>query len=186
MNKQDEKHGRELWNRFLTGDDEAFGLLYTTYVNRLYDYGLHFASDSEQVKDCVQDLFVKLYENRKRLQAVENVRTYLYHSLKNMLFNALKKEAGYCPIDAVEPVFHVDLSAETLMIESEQRREQKQRIARMMGNLTSRQQEILYYRFVEELSHEEIGRLMQMNYQSVRNLLHRTILKIRSTATDKS
>ncbi|MDR1337386.1 MAG: sigma-70 family RNA polymerase sigma factor [Tannerella sp.] len=185
MNKQDE-HSRELWNRFLAGDGEAFGLLYTAHVNRLYGYGLHFTSGSELVKDCVQDLFVKLYANRKRLQAVGNVRVYLCHALKNMLFNALKKEPGYCPIDAVEPVFHIDLSAETLMIESEQRREQKQRIARMMENLTPRQQEILYYRFVEELSHEEIGRLMQMNDQSVRNLLHRTILKIRSTATGKS
>jgi RNA polymerase sigma factor (sigma-70 family) len=186
MDKQDEKHSRELWNRFLTGDDEAFGLLYTAHVNRLYDYGLHFTSDSEQVKDSVQDLFVKLYANRKRLPAVENVRIYLYHALKNILFNMLKKELDYCRLDAVEPVFHIDLSAETLLIESEQRHEQKQRIARLMKNLTSRQQEILYYRFVEELSYEEIGRLMQMNYQSVRNLLHRTILKVRSTATDKS
>ncbi|MDR1097957.1 MAG: RNA polymerase sigma factor [Tannerella sp.] len=186
MDKQNEKHSRELWIRFLTGDDEAFGLLYTAHVNRLYDYGLHFTSDSELVKDCVQDLFVKLYANRKRLPTVENVRIYLYHALKNMLFNMLKKKIDYYQIDAVEPVFHVDLSAETLLIESEEQYEQKQRIARMMENLTSRQQEILYYRFVEELPYEEIGQLMHMNYQSVRNLFHRTVLKIRSTATGKS
>lgn len=190
MNKQDETHGRELWNSFLTGDNEAFGLLYTMYVNQLYDYGLHFTSDSERVKDCVQDLFVKLYATRKRLPAVENVRVYLYHSLKNILFNTLKKDADYDRIDALDPIFHVELSAESQLIETEQLTEQlyerKKRIARMMRNLTPRQQEALYYRFAEELSYEEICRLMQMNYQSVRNLIHRTILKIRNTAADES
>jgi RNA polymerase sigma factor (sigma-70 family) len=183
MNEQDKKLSQELWNRFLTGDDEAFGLLYTAHVNQLYDYGLRFTSNSELVKDCVQDLFVKLYVNRKRLQAVENVRTYLYHSLKNMLLNMLKKEIDWYPLDTVNPVFHIELSAETQLIESERLYEQKKQIALMLKNLTSRQQEALYYRFVEELSYEEICRLMQMNYQSVRNFIHRTIQKIRGTAS---
>ncbi|MDR2041532.1 MAG: RNA polymerase sigma factor [Tannerella sp.] len=185
-NEQDEKHGRERWNRFLAGDDVAFGLLYTAYVNRLYDYGLHFTPDSELVKDCVQDLFVRLYANRKRLQAVENIRAYLFYSLKNTLFNRIKKETGYARMDAVEPVFQIELSAETLLIESERLYEQKKRIALIMENLTPRQREALYYRFVEELSYEEICRLMRMNYQSVRNLLHRTVLKIRSRAAGES
>jgi RNA polymerase sigma factor (sigma-70 family) len=97
-----------------------------------------------------------------------------------------KKEIDYDLIDDVEPVFQVELSAETQLIESEQLYEQKKRIALIMENLTPRQREALYYRFVEELPYEEICRLMQMNYQSVRNLLHRTVLKIRSSATGKS
>lgn len=190
MNKQDETHGRELWNSFLAGDDEAFGLLYAMYVNQLYDYGLHFTSDRERVKDCVQDLFVKLYTTRKRLPVVDHVRVYLYHSLKNILFNTLKKETDCDRIDAIELVFHAALSAESQLIETEQQTEQryerKKRIARMMKNLTPRQQEVLYYRFAEELSYEEIGRLMQMNDQSARNLIHRTIRKIRNTAAGES
>jgi RNA polymerase sigma factor (sigma-70 family) len=186
MDKQEEKHSRELWNSFLAGDDEAFGLLYTMYVNQLYDYGLHFTSDSEWVKDCLQDLFMRLYTHRKRLPAVEHVKVYLYHSLKNRLFNMFKKEIDCCRLEAVDPVFHVELSAESQLIESERLYEQKKRIALMMENLTPRQREVLYYRFVEELSFEEICRLMQMNYQSARNLLHRTVQKIRSEAAEKN
>jgi RNA polymerase sigma factor (sigma-70 family) len=186
INKQDEIYSRELWNSFLTGDDKAFALLYTMYVNRLYDYGLHFTSDSEQVKDCVQDLFVRLHTTRRRLPAVRHVRVYLYQSLKNILLNSLKKEINRERIDAVEPAFRAECSAETQLIESERLYEQKKRIARIMENLTSRQREALYYRFVEELSLEDICRLMQMNYQSVKNLLHRTVRRIRESATGKS
>jgi RNA polymerase sigma factor (sigma-70 family) len=182
MDNQGENNNKALWDRFLSGDDKAFGLLYDTYLNQLYAYGMLFTSNRELVKDCVQDLFVKLYVNRKRLPPVENVKVYLYHSMKNTLFNLFKKEVEHYQIDSIEPVFCIELSAEAQLIESEQLHEQKQRIARMMEHLTSRQREALYYRFVEELSYEEICRLMQMNYQSVRNLLHRTVLKIRSTA----
>jgi RNA polymerase sigma factor (sigma-70 family) len=98
-----------------------------------------------------------------------------------LLFNTFKKEIEHYQIDTIEPVFCIQLSAETQVLESEQLYEQKMRIARMMENLTPRQREVLYYRFVEELPYEELCKLMQMNYQSVRNLLHRTILKIRST-----
>ena len=129
----------------------------------------------------MQDLFVKLYTTRKRLPAVENVRVYLYHALKNLLLNRIKKESDHDRLDTAGPVFLIELSAETQLIESERLYEQKKRISLIMENLTSRQREVLYYRFVEELPFEDICRLMQMNYQSVRNLLHRTIRKIRST-----
>jgi hypothetical protein len=97
MDKQDEKHSRELWSRFLTGDDEAFGLLYTAHVNRLYGYGLHYTSGSEPVKDCVRDLSVKPYANRKCLHAVENVRVYRYHCYG--ISGACPEAAGACPED---------------------------------------------------------------------------------------
>ncbi|MDR0757828.1 MAG: RNA polymerase sigma factor [Tannerella sp.] len=184
--RQDENNNKALWNSFLSGDDTAFGLLYDTYLNRLYAYGLHFTSNRELVKDCVQDLFVKLYVNRKRLKPVDNVKVYLYQSMKNTLFNLFKKEVEHYQIDSIEPVFCIELSAEAQLIESEQLYEQKKRIARMMEHLTPRQREALYYRFAEELSYEEICRLMKMNYQSVRNLIHRSVLKIRSAATGES
>lgn len=184
MKKQHVEQSIELWNRFLSGDDEAYSLLYNEYVNPLFIYGLHFTPNRELVKDCVQDLFIKIYSNRNKLNPVNNVRVYLYTAMKNTLFNLFKKEVYYYHIDSIEPVFHVEYSIENKLIETEQLYEQKKRIARMMEMVTPRQREILYYRYVEELSYEEICGLMQMNYQSVRNLIHRTILKIRHLVED--
>jgi len=171
---------QKAWNEFISGNDNAFRLIYSHYVNPLFIYGTHFTCDEEMVKDCVQDLFAKLYSNRKRLIPVEKVRLYLYSAMKNMLFNQFKKEARHYQIDTIEPVFFTELSMEDELIESERLHEQKKRVARIMEQVTPRQREVLYYRFVKELSYEEICNLMQMNYQSVRNLLHRTLSKLRS------
>ena len=43
-------------------DEDFFDKLYSKYVQVLFVYGLQFTSDRELVKDCIQDVFVKLYE----------------------------------------------------------------------------------------------------------------------------
>ncbi|MDR3262206.1 MAG: RNA polymerase sigma factor [Tannerella sp.] len=171
---------QRLWNEFISGNDDSFRAIYNHYVNQLFIYGTHFTYDEEMVKDCVQDLFAKLYANRKRLVPVEKVRLYLYSALKNMLFNQFKKESRHYQIDTIEPVFFIEPSKEDELIESERLHEQKRQVARFMEQITPRQREVLYYRFVKEHSYDEICDLMQMNYQSVRNLLHRTLSKLRS------
>lgn len=50
-----------------------------------------------------------------------------------------------------------------------------------MNQLTDRQREVIYHRFIEELSMEEIGVLMQMNTQSVQNLIQRSLKKMRES-----
>ena len=175
--RQDEQNS---WNAFVSGDDNAFQHIYNTYVKQLFNYGTHFSDDVELVKDCVQDLFIKLYFNRKQLTHVTNFKVYLFGALKNTLFNVFKKESNHYHIDTIEPVFLVESSHEDELIENEQLEEQKRRIAQTLEQLSPRQREILHYRFIEELSYDEICHLMRMNYQSVRNLLHRTIAKIRS------
>lgn len=183
-NRQNEQH-KILWNSFLKGDDAAYAELYNLYMNKLFVFGMHFTSNREQVKDCTQDVFIKIYAGRHKLKPVENVKVYLYTAMKNTLFNLFKKEVEHFHIDTIEPVFELEYPAEHQIIETEKLAIQKKEIAAIMQTVTPRQREVLYYRYVEELSYEEICKLMQMNYQSVRNLLHRTILKIRDKINNR-
>ncbi|HEY0274097.1 MAG TPA: sigma factor, partial [Chitinophaga sp.] len=59
--------GISLWERFQQGDREAFALLYRQHVDDLYHYGMHFCTDGERVKDCLQDLFQDLWQSREHL-----------------------------------------------------------------------------------------------------------------------
>lgn len=51
----------------------------------------------------------------------------------------------------------------------------------MLESLTPRQKEVLYYRYMKNLTYDEIGEIMQMNYQSILNLIQRSIKKLRET-----
>lgn len=65
------------------------------------------------------------------------------------------------------------------IIDQEARHEEMNNIKRMMKILTPRQREVIYYRFIEELSYDDICLIMGLNYQSAYNLLQRSLQKIR-------
>jgi len=52
----------------------------------------------------------------------------------------------------------------------------------LLSELTQNQREALYHRFVEKMSLEEIATLMNINYQSAKNLIYRSIKKLKSVA----
>ncbi|MCC8155097.1 MAG: sigma-70 family RNA polymerase sigma factor [Tannerellaceae bacterium] len=169
----------ELWSAFIKGNNNAFARLYELNIQDLFYYGLYFTSIDEVIKDAIQDVFVTIYSNRKNLKEVANVKVYLYVSLKNRLFAVFNKDPDYYQIDSMEPVFSLERSVEERYIDQEQETESKRNLRNMLQTLSPRQREVIYYRFTEGMSYEDICELMQMNYQSVRNLLHRSIQKIR-------
>lgn len=168
-----------LWMRFVEGDDKAYAELYNLYIDDLFAYGMHFTPDRESVKDCIQEVFISLYNNRSKKRKVGNIKCYLFTSLKNELFDLFKKSVEYYQIETIEPVFTVGYSVEDLFVKTEIDQYNIAKVKEVLQSLTPRQNEVLYYRYVEEMSYDEIGELMQMNYQSVRNLIHRSILKAR-------
>jgi RNA polymerase sigma factor (sigma-70 family) len=181
----DHEHVRKynaLWEKFIAGgteSEEAFGLLYNGFVNPLFVFGQYFSSNEELIKDCVQDVFIRLYVGRRKLKPVENVKLYLYISLKNTIFNALKKENRFTNWPDTAEQADFEQSSEDSYIENENLILQERRLSKTMEQLTPRQREALYYRYMEEFSYDDICQLMQMNYQSVRNLLSRTIAKLK-------
>lgn len=177
-------HNKKLWNQFIAGNDNAFAEMYMLNVDAMLDYGLHFTPLRDQVKDAVQDVFVTIYNKRSNLSNVENVRLYLFVSLKNYLFAVFNKDKHHYQVDTIEPVFSMETSVEEKYIGLEIESERERYVKQMLNSLSPRQREVIYYRFTEGMSFEEICVLMQMNVQSVRNLLHRSITRIRELYTE--
>ena len=80
-------HIDSLWKRFLKGDDRAYTELYNLYIDDLFAYGMHFTTNRESVKDCIQEVFISLYKDRSKQRKVNNIKSYLFVSLKNELFD---------------------------------------------------------------------------------------------------
>jgi len=174
-----------LWKKFLTGDENAYACIYRKYIEDLFSYGMRFTSDRELVKDCIQDVFIKIYNNRSNLGPTDNIRLYLFIALKNTLFNVFEKDKSLYHIDTIEPVFTVEYSIEDEIIANELLQEQQTVLNRILETLTPRQKEVMYYRYDRGLKINEICEIMQMNYQSVQNLIQRSIKKINASFTEK-
>lgn len=171
-----------LWKRFLQGDSSAYSQIYKQTVQDLFRFGLLYTSDRELIKDCIQDVFVKIYTNREKLAPTNNIIAYLTVALKNTLFNALKKTSTSLSLDEVEDESSAEHSSspETTYINDEQEKQVQATVHSMMSALTDRQREIIYYRYIKDMSIDEISKTTDMNYQSVSNSIQRALGRIRN------
>ena len=170
-----------LWNQFLEGDEKAYLYIYKLYAQDMYSYGMLFTTNSEFVKDCLHDVFIKIHRNRRKLSQVDNIRLYLLKAMKNYLFDVFDKKKELFHNDTIEPVFSPEYTIEDKIIRQEELHYQSRKIRQMLESLTPRQKEVLYYRYMKNLTYDEIGEIMQMNYQSILNLIQRSIKKLRET-----
>ena len=173
---------RQLVAQFSSGDDRAYAELYDMYVQMLYNYGLKLTSDQELLKDCIHDVLVKLYMKRNDKSVINNLSSYLLISLKNRLVDEFRRQTFTNPNEvetydyrqAAEDVERDYLCQERETVQSAQ-------VAYLMKHLTRRQRQAITLYYLEERKYDEICDIMQMNYHSVRNLMHRGMLKLRET-----
>ena len=168
---------------FQAGNMAAFSQLYNLHINVLFNYGLKLTIDKELLKDCIHDIFVKLYTKKDELGPIDYLRSYLFISLKNKLCDELRRRM-YMSDTAVEEVsISTPTDVEDDYMEEEQRKNEFSLVRRLLDQLSPRQREALTLYYIEEKKYEDICEIMNMNYQSVRNLMHRGLTKLRSLAS---
>jgi len=157
-----------LWESFRKGDRAAFASLFRRHYATLYRYGGKFTTDHQQLEDSIQELFIELWKTNSR-SSVVSVRSYLLKSLKYKLLRALRKKRVTLLPDNEDLAF--EWSHETFLIAEQDLAEKKQKLLKALEHLSPRQKEIVYLKYYQSLSYEEVGDVMNINYQVARNLL---------------
>lgn len=170
----------ELWSKVLSGDMTALSLLYKQNYNLLFNWGMRFVSDEEFVKDCIQDVFVKICSSRK-LSSTPYVRSYLLTSLRNMIFDRVA--SAHNDVSISGRLFEIDdndSGIELLFKDDDDSRMLGRRLVMAYNSLTYNQRVSVYLRYVRGLSYKEIAAVMEMNPQSAMNLVSRALKSLRS------
>lgn len=178
MTLDDQKHIISLWIQFLDGNENAFSQLYCLFLDDLLTYGRRVGGDNEMVEDLIQDLFLKFYQKKIILEDNTRLRPFLFRALKNLIYNQLLRNAKLQPLPDYDFAFDLNYTIdEQLSLTQDQGLSDE--IHHILKGLTGRQKEIIYLRFVHEMSFEEISEIMEINIQSARNLLTRSMEKLR-------
>jgi RNA polymerase sigma factor (sigma-70 family) len=171
----------QLWKMFLSGEQNALSKLVALHYRGLYNYGFRFAQDGDFVKDCLQDLFMELWERREKLSETSSVKSYLLKALRHRMINESLRFKRFKMQHHLPFLSEANESAvESLIIETDSHNEQSLRLKNIISKLTGRQQEVIYLRFYHGLEYAEITQIMEMERQSVANLLHRSLKEIKA------
>jgi len=171
-----------LRDEFIAGDDSAYAYIYNLYAKDLYAFGLSLSVSTCLIEDAIHDIFVDIYQHRKNLEKVDNLKFYFMAAFRNRLFNLLKKESRTFEItDRNEHLINDEVKdIQELWIENETQSEKELLVNNLFSKLNQHQREALYHRFVVGLSCEEVANIMNINYQSAKNLIYRAIKKLRT------
>lgn len=172
-----------LWQQVQNGSELAFGKLLTRYFNPLQNYGYKFVQNEAFVTDCVQEVFINIWNRRDRISTPDSVRAYLLSCVRKRVIREGYRQRVLNDDESMlenEGSF-VEFSPEWSMIEQESLAETTQRIAEALNKLPKRQREVIYLRFYQNLERDEIAAIMDVNAQSVSNLLQAAFRSFRES-----
>lgn len=176
------KSDLEIWRLFKSGDKAAFVFIYNKFFSVLYSYGHQFTQDEELIKDCIHDVFAEINSARERLADTSHIKYYLLKSFKNR-FLYYQKKRGKILLDEhlVNGYnFEFTFSIEQKIIDSQVNQEKLQKLNQAIQQLSSRQREVIYYFFYEELSIDAIKELMKVtNRRTIQNIVYRALANLK-------
>lgn len=175
---------RLLWEAMKSGQKAALESIYNREVDYLYNYALRLTYNQDLIKDSIQDLFIEIWNKRTTIGTTDAIRPYLITSLRRKIISTLKKESKTSQ-DVIEDIdFRSDEAIESNIIKEETARERSEVLTLAMSQLSSRQREAIYHKYYNNHSYEEICKIMDINYQSVRNLISQGIKKMKGMMDD--
>lgn len=158
-----------------------FERIYTEYVDDLYHYGQRITSDKDIIKDCIQDLFVHLWEQRGQLDHIRSIKFYLYKALKRNIIRKLVR-LSKLPINKnilEEHTFEITISYQSELIIKQESSQQTQQLLESINKLPRRQKEAITLKFLDGMTYKEVAALMSMSVRSTYNLIYRALANLK-------
>ena len=168
----------EILARASQGDQEAFGVLYEQYVERIFNYVYYRTGNVHDAEDLTARVFYRAMHH------IQNYRdrgvpfsAWLYRIAHNLVANWHRDRSRRqeIPLDDT-PTIHYkgDPPELTLMLT-----EEREALLKLIRRLPPERQHLLILKFVEQLSNTEIGQIMGRSEGAVKSLYHRTLLALR-------
>lgn len=163
--------------RIRMGDEAAFGTLLHAYFQRLTRFACVVGGASDLADDVVQTIFTELWVNRAALPPIHFVSSYLFRLVRNRAvderrarrirvrhWEQMEAAAAIAPITVVSPE---GMILEHAALEAALRR------------LSEQRQLALRLRYIDQLTHEEIGEVLEISTDAAKKLVSRAVDDLR-------
>ena len=156
-----------------------FQLVFRTYYNLLCNYAFTFTKDEDASEDLVQDLFIKIWEQRRGLLKEASIRYYLFTAVRNNCITWLRREkqsatiqlTGYETISTT-----TDYPGELM----DEEKDEKILLEQAIAQLPPKCKEIFLLSRFGKLSYKEIATNLDISPKTVENQLGKALKMLRA------
>ncbi len=178
MQKPDESPENRLLKLAAQGDKQAFGILYTQYLDEIFRFVYFKVGRTLTAEDLTEDSFIKAWEHLPRIykrdETVKNFRALLYRIANNLVIDHYRKKKPVENLTDDKPAHSP--KPEAIAIESQE----IEQITQALRKLKPVEQQIIILRLINDLPHKEAATIMNISENHARVLLHRSLKKLRT------
>jgi RNA polymerase sigma-70 factor (family 1) len=169
---------RELMQRCVEGDRQAFATLYSHYAPLLYKAVYPLTNKSkEDTEEIIQELFVKIWDRRDNMLTIQSFRPFIFRLARNRVIDWYRKnesKKSYCTF------YSENYRDEAVSLADDLLYEEYYAIAmEAIAKLPSRQKQIFNLRHTEDLSLSEIAGQLRISLQAVKKQLYQATRFVR-------
>lgn len=168
---------RFLLRQIAENDEKAFAVVVENYWNNIYAQALTYLKSREHAQDVVQEVFVKLWEKRSLLRAVERFDSFLFILARNQIISELRKKLAAPPGVHLKDNIVETTDIPDLVLAS---KEFQETIAKAIELLPPQQKMAFLLSRDEGLTYEQIALEMQVSKETVKKHVCRALNFLRT------
>ncbi|MEE8461246.1 MAG: sigma-70 family RNA polymerase sigma factor [Acidobacteriota bacterium] len=180
-----------LISAYLQGDEYAFEVLVTRYQNKLVNYLNRLIHDYEMAVDLAQEAFIRVYRNANRYKGEYQFSTWLYRIATNLAIDEMRRRErkGRFFFYNVKESFQQDDGTRSLPDlryspeKSLDRTEKLERLQAAIDSLPEKYRFAFILKEVQELSYQEISKVLRISLGTVKSRVHRAKILLRGKLT---
>lgn len=163
----------QIINEVLKGNTKAFEQIIHRYKDFIFNLGINFFSNYQDAEDFTQEVFIKIYRNLKNFNFQSNFKTWLYKVAINTAKDFLRKRK--IVTSSIED-FENSIYTEEKFEDEIQKDMEAEKILSIIRTLPQKYSTVLILRYVDNLSYEEIAKVISKPVGTVKTLLFRAKL----------
>lgn len=166
--------GVSSYRRYLQGDDSALEELIIAYGDLLVRFAYCFVRDSYLAEDIVQDAFATLIFKRRHFSDCDNLRAYLYKTVRNKCVDALRSSKKRVPLEDLENVLTSgDAESETVLSE------RNAKLYKCLQALSPQYAEVLYLVYIDGEKPKTASKIIKKTEKQTYNLIARAKIALK-------
>lgn len=172
-----------------SGDKQAFEKLFFKYHNSLIRFANTVTKSRELARDCVQDVFLKVWRNREDWEIQYSLKAYLYQSVRNQALNLLEKQKASSRLkenyqrESQRLIEEPDGDSKSYSHLTEKEIKQLERIWEIVSEMPERRRMAFDLSRRHGLSYKEISKVLGISRKTVENHLGQAVKYIRDKIT---
>ncbi|GAA3591470.1 RNA polymerase sigma-70 factor [Flavivirga amylovorans] len=163
---------------------KTYEKLYHSYYNKLCVYALKYTPDRSLIQDVVQDTFIDLWSNRKKVTITSSVKSYLYRMVYYKLMDAFKKASKKNNAYLEYYQSSIEVFSTTLESDDDYKNNLLIKLNECMEKLPKRCKTVFFAKKISGLKYSQISKQFNISIKTVEGHLRRGYVSLKSCMGD--